>query len=266
MERPIGLQSGWLCEAEAEAVAQWVHRLLLSGMGNGSIGVVTFFACQRTLIQKKLEKKLSQQKPVGDWPNPIVATAHGFQGGERDVICLSLCYRKDEKEGSHAFLKKNLNLLNVAVSRARALCVVFGNGAAAECSPLKEIRGLWRCSRGWAELGDGKESPFESPWEEKLFHALLRRGVETTPQYATCGRRLDLAYLGNGLQLDIEVDGATYHAVSEGVHCPEDLWRNHILETAGWQVLRFWVSELRRDMDGCVDKVLETIATWKRKK
>lgn len=261
MERPPGFLSGWKCEAEAEAVAQWVHRLLLEGDWN--VGIVTFFAGQRTLIQRKIDEKLSTARPKGNWSPPVVATAHGFQGGECDVICLSLCYGENEGEGSHSFLRKNLNLLNVAVSRARALCVIFGNGAAAEDSSIGEIQGLWRHSQGKLRLED--EKPFESPWEEKLFYALRRRGVETIPQYVTCGRRLDLAHIGDGLRLDIEVDGVRYHALAEGVHCPEDLWRNHVLQTAGWRILRFWVSELRRDMDGCVGKVLETIEAWKRK-
>ncbi|MDR3117335.1 MAG: DUF559 domain-containing protein [Puniceicoccales bacterium] len=266
LERPRDAPGGWHCEAEAEALVHWVHERLLQGF-EGSLGVVTFFTCQRTLIQKKLDTRLSHARPRGDWSPPTVATAHGFQGGECDVICLSLCLGEDEREGSHSFLKKNLNLLNVAVSRARALCVVFANGAAAEKSTIGEVQGLWKLSQGRRARGDGGEGePFESPWEEKFFHALRRRGVETIPQYVTCGRRLDLAYLEDGLRLDIEVDGVRYHAIAEGIHCPEDLWRDHILKTDGWKVLRFWVSELRRDMDGCVDRVWGTIEAWKRKR
>ena len=38
------------------------------------------------------------------------------------------------------------------------------------------------------------------------------------------------------------------------------------LRDEGWTVLRFWESEIRTDVDGCVDKVLQEIQWVKRRK
>ena len=74
------------------------------------------------------------------------------------------------------------------------------------------------------------------------------------------GRFLDLALIDESTEparrIDIEVDGVAYHQDDTGERLPTDLWRDHQLRGLGWTVLRFWVHELRDDMERCVDRIL----------
>jgi very-short-patch-repair endonuclease len=54
--------------------------------------------------------------------------------------------------------------------------------------------------------------------------------------------------------MDIEVDGECHRDVS-GRRKLEDVYRDQILEAAGWSIKRFWVYQLREDFDACVDHV-----------
>jgi very-short-patch-repair endonuclease len=55
--------------------------------------------------------------------------------------------------------------------------------------------------------------------------------------------------------LDIEVDGERYHRNWTGELCRRDQLRNQRLFELGWDVLRFWVYEIRDDTNGCVERV-----------
>jgi very-short-patch-repair endonuclease len=99
---------------------------------------------------------------------------------------------------------------------------------------------------------------FESPWEEQLFHALKAQGLEPIPQFPLAGRRLDLAVFGNGCKLDVEVDGDRWHRDASGRRKSSDLWRDHQIRSLGWEVKRYWVYQLREDLDGCVDDIIAT--------
>ena len=35
----------------------------------------------------------------------------------------------------------------------------------------------------------------------------------------------------------------------------EDLWRDHTLDILGWTVVRFWVYELKENMEECINKI-----------
>ena len=113
-------------------------------------------------------------------------------------------------------------------------------------------------------LGAGRAPTpvFESSWEQKLCGALEGRGLTPIPQYELVGRRLDLALVGDGkVPIDIEVDGARFHREPDGSRRRDDIWRDIQVQGAGWRVLRFWVHELRDDMERCV-RVIER--TWEQ--
>jgi len=184
------------------------------------------------------------------------------------VILFSLCLGPDMPEGSRAYLASTGHLVNVAVSRARAVCHVFGDPDAALGSDIPHIAALARATlqppagaaaegaaAGAAAGTAGAGNPFESPWEARLYHALRARGLDPIPQYPLAGRRLDLALIRGDRRLDVEVDGAAWHRDPDGHRRASDLWRDHQVTGLGWQVLRFWVYQLREGMDDCVDRI-----------
>jgi very-short-patch-repair endonuclease len=104
-----------------------------------------------------------------------------------------------------------------------------------------------------------RHGEFQSPWERRLHDALVARGVRPIPQYPLAGRFLDLALIGSERRLDIEVDGDAWHRDADGRRRQSDLWRDHQITGLGWDVMRFWVYELRDDLDGCVNRIIARV-------
>jgi len=249
--------SGCHCPAEVEEIVRQVGKLLGDGQFRGSLGIVTPFRQQANRIQDALaESDLDYQRLHGAQVH--VDTAHGFQGDERDVIFFSLCAGPDMPRGSRHFLQETGNLFNVAVSRARAVLHVVGNRDWATHCGIPHVERLARpedCRP--APPPKTPWHPHESPYEEMLFKALVESGLEPKPQYPVRYRRLDMALVrtdGNGLKLDIEVDGDC-HRNADGTRKLDDMWRDIELQTMGWKVARFWTYQLREDLPGSVAKI-----------
>ena len=92
-----------------------------------------------------------------------------------------------------------------------------------------------------------------------MYAALYRAGIRTLQQYQVEKYVLDLAVFGGDRKLDIEVDGERYHRNWIGELCRRDQIRNHRMFEVGWDVMRFWVYEVRDDIDGCVSRVKQWV-------
>jgi len=94
-----------------------------------------------------------------------------------------------------------------------------------------------------------------SDWEKILYSELYKHGIKTLPQYDIDKYRLDLALIQGSHKLDIEIDGERYHRNWNGELCRRDQLRNQRLFELGWDVIRFWVYEIRDDLPSCIIKV-----------
>lgn len=93
-------------------------------------------------------------------------------------------------------------------------------------------------------------------WEPAFAKCLWNKGLKIVQQYPADRYLLDIALVSEaGLKLDVEVDGRSTHCTKKGQRRCEDIVRDAALRAQGWKVLRFWVDELRVDMDGCALKV-----------
>lgn len=92
-----------------------------------------------------------------------------------------------------------------------------------------------------------------------LANALKEAGIDPIPQYPIAGRFLDLAIL-NPRKIDIEVDGESIHRTAGGGRKDDDYWRDLQLQSLGWKVCRFWVYELRENLQGCTQKVVALLS------
>jgi very-short-patch-repair endonuclease len=254
--RAGGTQSGSASsEAEAAAIIAQL-KMLIDQNYAGTIGVVTFFDYQAKTIAGMADRAFGAS--ALERHSVKVFTANKFQGDERDVMLLSLCLGASTPVGAKTFIQKERRLLNVAVSRARAICHIVGDLEYAAHSGIPHIEALVRKFRqAQNPRGASANDRFDSPWEKKLFDALVARGLSPTPQYPEGGRFLDLALINDrtAKKLDIEVDGVTFHTSADGYRLATDLWRDHQLKGLGWTILRFWVYELRDNMEKCLDRI-----------
>ena len=250
-------RSGCVCEEEISAVYELVKIILTENNFKGSIGVVTPFRQQANrLLDRIFDGAIPFDKLTA--AKVVVDTAHGFQGDERDVMIFSLCSGPDMPRGSQHFVSESGNLFNVAVSRARAVLHVVGNRQWSLGSGVNHLIQLAQPSKKTSETSvEGPWAPHESPWEEILFKALLAEDIEAIPQYPVVGRRLDMALVDkkSGLKIDIEVDSDRFHRNPDGSRKKDDTWRDIYLMSLGWKVMRFWVYQLREDMDKCVSEI-----------
>ena len=245
---------GAISRGQLEAIVEELERLRADRFP-GTVGVVTPFRAQANRIRDRVVAQLGPETPP--YWRFHVDTADGFQGDERDVILLSLPGGDDMPRGSAWFLREGRNRFNVAVSRAKALLHVFADEGWCSTCGIPHIQALHAAWKQQGKLAaNGICTDLIGPvWEPKLADALRNAEIPFQQQYPACGRYLDFALIREGLKLDVEVDGEAYHRDYDGLPKIDDLRRGLTLIANGWRVLRFWVYELREDMDGCVDKI-----------
>jgi very-short-patch-repair endonuclease len=198
----------------------------------------------------------------------VVDTVHGFQGDERDVIFFSPVVSAGIGESTLRFLKNHGNLFNVAITRARSELVVVGDRQGALDSGVNYLASFAEYAHGLAphesvaqSIAAGPEYPvvahpeFVSDWERIFYRALYAAGLRPVPQFEEAPYTLDFALFDRERKLDIEVDGENYHRNWDGELCRRDQIRSRRLSDMGWDILRFWVYELRDDLPGCVERV-----------
>jgi len=111
-------------ECEAELVARLVQVLVTTSLaGSRSIGVITFYQKQRSLIQEKLKTRKIQERLL---KRVKVNTVDAFQGQEEDIIIIS-CVRATRNYNKKIGFVNSLQRLNVALTRARESLFVCGH-------------------------------------------------------------------------------------------------------------------------------------------
>ena len=238
---------------EAERIATLVQRMLKNGF-DGEIGIISPFNAQVGAIQVAVQRL----GIVQDKAKLRIATVDKFQGGEADVILFSLVLAPSAPTSAWSFLQKERRRLNVAVSRARAVCIVVGDLAYARSCRIPHIEFLaQRASMPWSPP---RPQLYESEWERRLATAMEQRGLSPISQYPVGTRYLDFALDPEGKKIDVEVDGRRWHTDASGNRKVADRLRDMELRSRGWKVIRFWVHELAEDMGGCLDRIERILA------
>lgn len=258
---------------EANAVVETVRKLVLENNYQGTIGVVTPYRKQSDRIRSNIaqDKNLSQ---ILNRKEFTTGTAHTFQGDERDLIIFSPVISQGAEKFTTEFAQKE-NLLNVAVTRARAELIIVGDQNTIEgWGNIHKLR-LY-AAEVESRYGNAMEEDLASwavpnaelvsPWEKRLHKALNDAGINPIPQYQPeyLNYYIDLAVIQENRRLAIEVDGEHYHKNWDGELCYRDQIRNQRLISEGWDVMRFWVYEIRDRLDETVEKVKMWVAAGSR--
>lgn len=285
-----GVEGGAVNEAEAQAVVVEVERLIQDGY-EGSIGVVTPFRAQVNRIRQVVSQRAGLTQGLGT-ADFLCEAVHGFQGDERDVMIFSPAVSDTMPRGARWFVdasRDRVNLFNVAVTRARATLIVVGNRNAMRNCQSEHLREFVRYTESLeaTQLENNPVPPtvgYDYPavpnedrvskWERYFYPHLCRRleplGIWPIPQYRVENCSLDACdfalFVGNR-KLDIEIDGEFYHRNWDGELCRRDQIRTQMLIDLGWDVMRFWVYQVRDDLDRClarIEKWAQLIASKER--
>jgi very-short-patch-repair endonuclease len=259
---------------EANAVVREIERLVSQGY-RGTVGVVSPFRAQANLIRdlvhqnERLVSRLAELDFLAD-------TVHKFQGDERDVMIFSPVVSTGIADSAMGFLRSTPNLFNVAITRARAALVIVGDKAASLNCDIdylcKFASYVENVSKGLPstpvstvdDIGPVyppvSQHELVSDWERRLYAAMYQVGLRPIPQYPIEKYILDFAIIAEPRMLNIEVDGERYHRNWDGELCRRDQIRNQRLMELGWDVMRFWVYQIRDELPAC----LERIVKWQR--
>ena len=110
-ERSLDYSHSYTNNLESKIVLDIINICLDNGINPKDIGVISPYKNQVRLINKKTDVD--------------VKSVDGFQGGEKDIIIISLVRSNDN--GDIGFLK-DLRRLNVSLTRAKKKLIVIGNG------------------------------------------------------------------------------------------------------------------------------------------
>lgn len=126
-----GAEEKW-CPAEGNHVCDMLLRACDSIGGEPDIFVITPFrkVAHRMRQRMKIEENKLRESGMTDpaiWIDDNIGTVHTFQGKEAKAVILLLGAPSPSQTGARSWATSNVNLLNVAVSRAKQNFYVVGN-------------------------------------------------------------------------------------------------------------------------------------------
>jgi very-short-patch-repair endonuclease len=184
----------------------------------------------------------------------VSSTAHRFQGGEKDLIIYSTVITPETPQRSADWIKKNRELINVAVSRARESLIVVGHPDAPQVLNIGDLVSLKKATSMTKNNLNG-EDLVQTCAEKVLYLGLLEKNIVAAPQLPISGLIVDFALPSNKYEgLVIEVDGSV-HQDERGIRIRQDFQRDRMLTDLGWQVIRIPNWRIFSDLPGVIDEI-----------
>ncbi len=236
------------------------------------------------LIQNERERQRDNEH-VG----LFVKNIENVQGDERDIIIFSVSYGYDaSKKFRYRFGPLNgiygRNRLNVAISRAKERIYVVSSFEPQDLKHGGKYDGpklLGKYLSFCKAVSEGDETlsqsvldsinevkitssdveEYDSDFEGEVRDALVKLGYVVKTQVGCQGYKIDLGIVHpkekNLFLAGIECDGAKYHSSKSAKD--RDIYRQTILEGAGWKILRIWSRDWWRDPDAEISRLDRTL-------
>lgn len=254
---------------EAERVAEIVFDLMQTTPPSESLGVVALSRPQADLIELLIEERRLLERHLDDRFSEdrvehfFVKNLENVQGDERDHMILSVGFGPTPAGAvpnnfGPINQERGERRLNVAVTRARQSMTVVHS---IRPDQIRSQGAGARMLRRYLEFAANPTVAFEaevsgtgepeSPFEEAVLAALRSQGHQAESQIGVSGYRIDLGIRsedGDGFDLGIECDGATYH--SSPAARDRDWLRQQVLERLGWRIHRVWSTSWIRNPQG----------------
>jgi hypothetical protein len=211
--------SSWINPAEIDKVLASVRYLQEKLPADATVGVVTPFKAQAEMVQRRLGTADGRVR---------VGTVHTFQGGERDVMIFSLVAGDGMRPGTIRWILRQLNLWNVAITRARSHLIVVGDGRLWE-----RQRGLAADLRAAASGAFTAESrPHSEDLQARLFGFLSSRhpGSEVELGAVVNGHPADAMIRKSGEDVPVILDPSPPEGVDAARHLRLMLRRRDLLD------------------------------------
>ena len=232
--------TSWQNPIEAQQVVRCVRKVLDELPETATIGVVTPYKPQADALEWTLRDFDARVR---------VGTAHRFQGGERDIMVLSLVAADNVEPRAFDWADQQRELWNVAITRARSHLIVVGD------ENVWTRRGgvgghLLTAAREPAAVGD----PLDQDLLDRLYESLRAAvGVSVELGVASNGYRTDAVVSTSGRTRRLLVDpGAS--GPNTGTHLSQVLRRWALLGHDAVRIPAWW---LLYDVDeGVADRVV----------
>ena len=245
-----------------------------------SLGIGTFNEKQQQAILEEVEQQLNECPEMQEFFRDtqdghfFVKNIETIQGDERDVIFVSIGFGFDESG------RLNLNFgalnhdggerrLNVLMTRARELCLIFSNFKAKDLKLKTDAPFGMRALKTFLDFAETKnlqtiEDSTENiipTFEDSVYETLLNQGYDIQKQVGCAGYKIDLAVVDpnspNSYLLGIECDGTKYY--SSHVARERNRLCQQVLEGLGWNIYRVWSTDWYRNHEESECRLLESI-------
>ena len=237
-------------ENETEALRLVValrQKLTHPAYSDATFGVICLFEEQMRLMNDLISDEIEEALRADH--DLVVVNPDGFQGDERDVIFYSLSYDANGMEKAalsarQAEREHLQGMLNGAFTRAREEMHIFHSapveefGNAAGKGAILDWLLYCRNHVGTARSTESSFRKAQSEFEADVASELQQKGIRIISQYPSCGFFIDLVAELEDRRLAIECDGEIWHLDEHGSLKAEDVYRQEILERAGWRVIR----------------------------
>jgi len=225
----------WMNEAEAQSILKEIEAILIENP-SPSVGVVTPFSAQATLLEQMVRDRFSEEA-ISEL-DIVIGTAHRFQGNERDIMLFSTVLTPGVTFRAIKWVEDTRNLINVAASRAKSSLRIFGHPSIGKPGALRlpTLEGLRAAALEGLE-DSGASWRIHSGAEKLLYEAMVNVGLTPITKPLESGYELDFALIAPTVKLNIEVDGFQ-HFDERGRQRRQDLARDQVLRSLNWEVLR----------------------------
>ena len=227
------------------------------------------------------------RKENGEDLGVFIRSVEHVQWDERDIIILWTVYWRESRQYGPIIKQNGRKRLNVAITRAKKSMIVvtsldISNISNDGMKDQKEVYYFWKFmeyarhvsnrNKDWISrlieslssqsiIRKSRDKIAESPFEEDVAKYLRSIGYYVEHQVSEDEFRIDMGIkikpTDELFTCGIECDGRLYHSSWEARH--NDIWRQWILESKWWKIVRIWGDEWYGNNEDTKKKLLSQI-------